>query len=99
MMYPHLGFYVFTSCSDDICAIGYDESTVMHKKRTCVYKRDECFQSKIEKFLCRESLKIPDSVIRLIEREIYTTLITYCTIVLSGRLTNYTNTRTTVEKE
>ena len=46
MMCPHLGFYVCPSCDvrgDDICVTGYDESTVMHKKRRCIYKRDEYF--------------------------------------------------------
>ena len=33
-----------------IFVIGYDEPTVMHKKRKCIYKRDEYFQSKIGKF-------------------------------------------------
>ena len=36
--------------------IGYDESKVMHKKGKSVYKRDEYFQSKIGKFLCRKPL-------------------------------------------
>ena len=74
MMYPHLGFYICPSCgvcSDDICVLGYNESTVMHKKRKYIYKRDEYFQPKIGNFLCREPLKIPDSVIRLIEGELY----------------------------
>ena len=56
MMYPHLGFYVCLSCGvfgDDIFVIEYDESTVMHKKRRSIYKRDEYFQSKIGKFLRR----------------------------------------------
>ena len=60
IMYPHLGFYVCLSCgvcSNDICVIGYEESTVIHKKRKCIYKRDEYFLSKIGKFLCREPLK------------------------------------------
>ena len=82
MMYPHLGFYVCPSCgvcSDDICVIEYNESTVMHKMRKCIYKRDEYSQSKIGKFLCRESLKIPDSVIRLTEGELYNSdNILYC---------------------
>ena len=46
IMHPHLGFYICLSCGvcgDDICVIGYDESTVMHKKRKCIYKRDEYF--------------------------------------------------------
>ena len=50
IMYLHLGFYVCPSCrvcGDDIFVIGYDESTVMHKKRKCIYKRDEYSQSKI----------------------------------------------------
>ena len=42
----------------------------MHKKRKCICKRDEYFQSKIGKFLCREPLKIPDSVLRLIGGEL-----------------------------
>ena len=58
-------------CGDDIFIIGYDESTVMHKKRKCIRKKDEYFQSKIGKFLCRELLKIPDRVIRLLERELH----------------------------
>ena len=65
-MYPHLGFYVCPSCGvcgDDICAIGYNESTVMHKKRKFIYKGDDYFQSKIGKFLCREHFNIPESVI------------------------------------
>ena len=74
IVYPHLGFYVCPSydvCGDDICVIGYDESMVMHKKRKCIHKRDEYFQSKIGKLLCREPLKIPDSVIQLLEGELY----------------------------
>ena len=43
----------------------------MHKKRKCIYKRDEYFQSKIGKFLCQEPLKIPDRVMRLLEEELY----------------------------
>ena len=73
-MHPHLGLYVCPSCgvcNDDICVIGHNESTVMHKKRKFIYKRDEYFQSKIGKFLCREPLTIPDSVIRLTEGELY----------------------------
>ena len=53
MMYPHLGFYAYPSCGvfgDDIFVVRYDESSVMHKKRKCIYKRDEYFQSKIGKF-------------------------------------------------
>ena len=34
-------------CGDDICAIGYNESTVIHKKRKCICKKDKYFQSKI----------------------------------------------------
>ena len=59
MMYPHLGFYICPSCgvcSDDIFVIGYDKSTFIHKRGKCIYKRDEYFQSKIGKFLCREPL-------------------------------------------
>ena len=59
VMYPHLGFYVCSSCG----AVGYGESTFIHKKRNCIYKRDEYFRSKIGKFLCREPLKIPDRVL------------------------------------
>ena len=40
-------------------------------KRKCIYKRDEYFRSKIGKFLCREALKIPDSVMQLLERELH----------------------------
>ena len=50
-MYPHLGFYVCPSCDvcgDDICVIGYGESTVMHKKGKCIYKRDDFFNRKLE---------------------------------------------------
>ena len=68
-----MGFYVCPSCGvcgDNIFVIGYDESTVMHKQRKYVYKRDEYFRSKIGKFLCREPLKIPDRVMRLLEREL-----------------------------
>ena len=74
MMYPHLGFYICPSCGvcgNDICVIGHDESTVMHKKRKRIHKRVEYFQSKIGKFLCREPFKIPDSVIRLLEGELH----------------------------
>ena len=72
MMYPHLGFYVCPSCG--VCGYhifikGYNESTFIHKKRKCIYKTNEYFQLKIGKFLCREPLKIPDSVIRLLEAE------------------------------
>ena len=35
----------------------------------CIYEGDEYFQSKIGKFFCQEPLKIPDSVIRLLETE------------------------------
>ena len=73
-MYPHLGFYGRPACGvcgDDLCGIGYNESAVMHKKRKCIYKRNEYFQSRIGKFLCREPLKIPDSVIRLLEGELH----------------------------
>ena len=83
-MYP-LGFYVCRSCGvcgDNIFVVGYDESTLIQKRRKCIYKRDEYFQSKIGKFLCREPLKIPDNVTQLLEGQLYTTLITYCTITL-----------------
>ena len=46
MMYPYLGFYMCPSCgvcNDDIFVIGYNESTFIHKKRKCIYKRDEYF--------------------------------------------------------
>ena len=65
-MYP-LGFYVCPSCGvcgNNIFVVGYDESTLIHKKGKCIYKRDEHFQSKIGKFLCREPLKIPERVMR-----------------------------------
>ena len=42
----------------------------MYKNRKCVHKRDEYFQLKVEKFLCREPLKIPDSVIQLLEAKL-----------------------------
>ena len=73
MMYSHLGFYVCPSCGvcvDDIFVVGYNESTFILRKRKCIYKRDEYFQSKTGKFLCREPIKIPDSVIRLLEGEL-----------------------------
>ena len=56
---------------DDMFVIGYDESTVMHKKRKCIHKRDKYFQSKIGKFLCQEPLKILDSVMPLLEGELH----------------------------
>ena len=65
MMYPDLRFYVYPSCGvfgNDVFVIRYDESSVMHKKRKCIYKRDEYFQLEIGKFFCRELLKIPNSV-------------------------------------
>ena len=74
MMYPHLGFYVCPNCAvccDDIFITGYNESMVKHKKRKCIYNRDEYFQSKIRKFLCREPLEIPDRVMRLLEEELH----------------------------
>ena len=74
MMYPHLEFYVCPSCGvgcDDIFVIGYDESTVMPNKRKHINKRDEYFRLKIGKFLCQECLKIPDSVMRLLEGELH----------------------------
>ena len=55
MLYPHLGFHVCPSCGvcgDDIFVVGYGESTLIHKKRKCIYKRNEYFRSKIGKFLC-----------------------------------------------
>ena len=58
IMYP-MGVYVCPSygvCGDNIFVVGYGESTLIHKKRKCIYKRDEYFQSKIGKFLCREPL-------------------------------------------
>ena len=58
-------------CAAMICVIGYDKSTVMHKKRKCIHERYEYFQSKIVKFLCREPIKIPDSVIRSSEAELH----------------------------
>ena len=103
MMYPHLGFYVRLSCSvcgDDIFVIGYNESTFIHKRRKCIYKRDEYFQSKIRKLLCQEPLKIPDSVIRLLEADqSYTNLITYCIITLRWTRQRYQYYKTTIEKE
>ena len=54
IMYP-LGFYVCPSCGvcgDNIFVIGYNESMVIHKKRKCIYKRDEYFRSKILTFSC-----------------------------------------------
>ena len=74
MMYPQLEFYVCPSCGvcgDDIFIIGYKESTFIHKKMKCIHMRDEYFQSKIGKFLCREPLMIPDGVIRLLEAELH----------------------------
>ena len=66
-------------CGDDIFVIGYDESTVMHKERKCISKRDEYFQSKTGKFLCREPLKIPDRVMLLLEGELHNSdNILYC---------------------
>ena len=74
IMYSNLGFYVCPSCGvcgDDIFVVGYGESALIHKKRKCVYKRDEYFRSKIGKFLCREPLKTPDNVMRLLEGELH----------------------------
>ena len=48
--YP-LGFYVCPSCGvcgDDIFVVGYGESTAIHKKRKCIYKRGESLRSLIE---------------------------------------------------
>ena len=67
-----------------------------HKKRKCIYKRDEYFQSKIGKFLCREPLKVPDNVIRLLEGGLHNS---DNILLLSGGITNHTNTRTTTENE
>ena len=66
-------------CGDDIFVIGYDESTVMYKKRKCIYKRDEHSESKIGNFFCGELLKIPDRVMRLSEGELHNSdNILYC---------------------
>ena len=71
-----LGFYVCPKCGDDIFVIGYDESTVMHKKRKFTY---EYVQPKIGKLLCREPLQIPDRVMRLLEGELHNSdNILYC---------------------
>ena len=40
-------------------------------KRKCIYKRDEYFQSKIGLLLSQEPLKIPDSVIQLLEAKLH----------------------------
>ena len=67
-MYPHQGFYICPSCGvcrGDKCVIGYNESCT--KRENVFYKRDEYFQPKIGKFLRQEPLKIPDSVMRLLE--------------------------------
>ena len=54
MMYPpHLGFYVRPSCQcgicgDDICVIGYDESTVIHKRGNVFIKEMNIFSRKLE---------------------------------------------------
>ena len=51
MMYPHLGFYVWPSCGvcrDDICVIGYNESTVMQKKMKGIKKEINIFNQKLE---------------------------------------------------
>ena len=83
-MYP-LGFYLCPSCGvcdDNIFVIGYDESTVMHKKRKCIYERDEYFRSNIGKFLCREPLKITDRIMRLLEGELNNSGNIYCIITL-----------------
>ena len=69
-----LGFYVCPSCDlcgDNIFVVGYDGSTLIHKKGKCIYKRDEYLRSKIGKFLCREPFKIPDRVTRLLEGELH----------------------------
>ena len=80
-MYP-LGFHICPSCGvcgNNIFVVGYDESTLIHKKRKCIYKRDEYFRSKIGKFSCRELLRIPDRVMRLLEGELHNSdNILYC---------------------
>ena len=58
-------------CGDNIFVIGYGESEFIHKKGTCICKRDEYFRLKIGKFLSREPLKIPDRVMRLLEKELH----------------------------
>ena len=66
-------------CGDNVFIAGYDESEFIHKKRKCIYKRDEYFQSKIGKFLCQEPLKIPDRVMRLLKGELHNSdNIVYC---------------------
>ena len=91
MMYPHLGFYVRPSCGvcgNHIFVVGYGESKIIHKKKKCIYRRDEYFRSKVGKFLCGELLKIPDSVIRLLKGELHNSdNILYC---YSGGLTDDT---------
>ena len=84
-MYP-LGFYICPSCGvcgDNIFVVGYsrgyDESTLIHKKRKCIYKGNEYFRSKIGKFLCREPLKVPDRVMQLLEGALHNSdNILYC---------------------
>ena len=59
MMYPHLGFYVCPSCgvcSDDICVIGYNKSTFMHKKRKCI-KEMNIFNRKLENSFVKNLLR------------------------------------------
>ena len=58
-------------CGDNIFVVGYGESALIHKKRKCIYKRDEYFRLEVGKFLCREPLKIPDRVILLLEGELH----------------------------
>ena len=50
-----------------------------YTKEECIYKIDECFQSKIGNFFCQEPLKIPDGVMRLLEGELHNSdNILYC---------------------
>ena len=81
IIYP-LGSFLCPSCGvcgDNIFVVGCDESTLIHKKRKCIYRRDENFRSKIGKFLCREPLRIPDRVMRLLEGEVHNSdNILYC---------------------
>ena len=66
-------------CSYNIFVVGYNESTLIDKKRKCIYKRDEYFLSKIGKFLCQEPVKIPNRAMRLLEGELHNSVnILYC---------------------